>query len=298
MKNANGSPVTRSLDTMTIASAIEACRRRLQGVSDVPWLEARILASHVTGLDASAVVAYGDSVIGRDRVERLVALADRRAAGEPVAYIVGYKEFCGLRIAVDRRVLVPRPETEELVGAVVADWRGKTAEILDLGTGSGAVACALAEQLPHASILATDLSADALEVAQRNVERLALGERITLSRGDLFAAVPAGRTFDAIVANLPYVGLRDGAALAEEVRRHEPSDALFAGHDGLDAYRRMFAQASSFMRRGGAIYCECGPLNGSELAKIAARQLLNASIETRTDTACLVRIVVVRTAGR
>ena len=151
---------------MTIAGAVEACRRRLAGISDAPWLEARLLTGHVTGLDASAIVAYGDNELERSRAQKLADLTSRRMAGEPIAYLVGFKEFCGLRIAVDKHVLVPRSETEELVAAVVADWRGRAPDILDVGTGSGAIACALANALPRAQLWASDASAGALSVAR------------------------------------------------------------------------------------------------------------------------------------
>jgi release factor glutamine methyltransferase len=279
---------------MTIAGAIEACRRRLRGTSETPWLDARILASYVTGLDASAVVAYGDNSIARDRCERLFALAERRAAGEPVAYLVGYKEFCGVRIDVDRRVLVPRPETEELVAAVVADLRGRDVEVLELGTGSGAIACALAQALPRALILATDVDRQAIAVARSNVERLALGERIELALGDLFEAVKQGRRFDAIVANLPYVGERDTAALDNGVAQFEPHRALFGGQDGLLHYRRFLADAQRWLKPDGAAYLECSPFNAAELARAASDVLAHARVEIRNDASGLARFIVAR----
>ncbi|MBV8171881.1 MAG: HemK family protein methyltransferase, partial [Candidatus Eremiobacteraeota bacterium] len=163
----------------TIATAVESSRRTLAGRSSTPGLDARMLASHVTGLDASALIAYGDHRLPPRRLGQLQTLTARRAAGEPIAYLIGFKEFCGLRIAVDPRVLIPRPETEELVQRVIADWRGRRARVLDLGTGSGAIACALAEGLHEASVTALDASADALAVARQNVEALGFLDRIT-----------------------------------------------------------------------------------------------------------------------
>ncbi len=281
-----------STATDSIAGAVETCRLRLVGISDTPWLDARILASHVTGLDASAIVAYGDNRLAPARREKLFALAERRAQGEPVAYLVGFKEFCGNRIAVDRRVLVPRPETEELVAAVAADWRHASPEILELGTGSGAIACALAQLLPDASITATDASAAALEVAGANIGALCLVDRIRLRAGDLFDAVPAAQRYDVIVANLPYVGDED-PALHADVRAHEPAQALFAGADGLEVYGRMFATAPAHLRDAGRIYCECGPKNAAGLAAIARAAFPQRSIEIRHDIAGLERMVIV-----
>jgi release factor glutamine methyltransferase len=281
-----------STATDSIAGAVEACRRRLVGISDTPWLDARILASHITGLDASAIVAYGDNRLASARREKLLALVERRAHGEPVAYLVGFKEFCGNRIAVDRRVLVPRPETEELVAAVADDWRHAPAEILELGTGSGAIACALAQLLPEARITATDASAAALEVAGANVNALGLVDRIRLRAGDLFNAAPAAEKYDAIVANLPYVGDED-PALDPDVRAHEPAQALFAGADGLEVYKRMFAAAPARLHDAGKVYCECGPNNAAGLAAIARDAFPQRSIEIRRDAAGLERMVIV-----
>jgi release factor glutamine methyltransferase len=276
----------------TIVGAVEACRRMLVGVSDTPWLDARVLASHVTGLDASAIIAYGDNRLAAKRRERLLVLTRRRAAGEPLAYLVGHKEFCGLRLLVDRRVLVPRPETEELVLAVVHDWRGTSLEIIDVGTGAGAIACALAEMLPHAQIVATDSSADALAVAATNVEQLGMNERIILMHGDLFAPLAAGRSFDVIVANLPYVANAD-AALAPEVRAHEPAEALFAGTDGLNVYRRLLADAPERLRPSGRAYFECGPSTAQPLRDIACSAFPERTVTIRADTGGRERMVLI-----
>ena len=262
-------------------------------VASAPWLEARLLASHVTGLDASAIVAYGDNIIEPARAQRLADLTARRLAGEPLAYIVGFKEFCGLRIAVDDRVLVPRSETEELVEAIVADWRGRAPEILDLGTGSGAIACAVARFLPNAQIVATDISEHALEVARTNVDGLLFGERIRLAHGDLFEAVPTGMTFDVIAANLPYVR-EDDPELEPTVRANEPHVALFGGHDGLESYRRVIQRAETHMKPESALYCECSPTNAYELVGIARDAIHGASISVRADVSGRERFVIAR----
>jgi len=264
----------------------------LIGISDTPWLDARVLAGHVLGLDASAIVAYGDHPLRAKQRERLLALARRRATGEPVAYLVGHKEFCGIRVLVDRRVLVPRPETEELVLAIADDWRGMPADIIDVGTGSGAIACALAHVLPRAAITATDISADALEVAKANVEQLALSERIALVNGDLFAPLVQERTFDVIVANLPYVASAD-AALAPDVRAHEPHGALFAGADGLDSYRRLLAQAPQRLEPHGRAYFECGPSTARGLRALAQAAFPERAVTVREDAGGRERMVLV-----
>jgi len=278
----------------TIAAAIEACRRELLGVTPTPALDARVLVGAALGMDASALIAYGENVVDAARLKRLSAMTARRKAGEPVAYIIGSKEFCGMRFAVDRRVLIPRPETEELVARIVADWRGKTTAVLDLGTGSGAIACAIVEALPKATVLATDISADALEVAAENVAFFSLADQIELAHGDLFDAVPPGRRFDVIAANLPYVGEDEGDLVEASVRDHEPASALFAGPDGLDVYRKMLPAAPGHLTEGGRMYMECGPSNALELAALAKKAFPNAYVELLDDISGRERMVVVR----
>ena len=278
----------------SIAGAIEACRRELIGRSPTPALDARVLAGSVLGLDASALVAYGENVIDEAHVRRLTALVERRKAGEPVAYIIGSKEFHGLRFAVDRRVLIPRPETEELASRVIEDFKNASPLVLELGTGSGAIACAIADALPPARILATDISAQALEVAAENVAALALGDQIELAQGDLFNAVGEGRRFDAIVANLPYVGERDDDILEPGVRAYEPAIALDGGVDGLEVYRRMLPHAPAFLAAGGRLYMECGPRNALELAGLAKRSFSDKQVDVVEDLGGRERMVIVR----
>src|SRR5579864_2918749 len=242
-KIANGSAVKRSPEPRTIGEALDACRDRLRSVSDTPWLDARLLAQHVTGLDASALIAYGDARLERARRQQLFQLVERRAAGEPVAYLVGKKSFCGLELRVDKRVLVPRPETEALVTACVDDWSGLDAMIADVGTGSGAVACALAHMLPQARIVAIDASHAALQVAVENAHALGLGEQISFMVSDVFADLPAELRFDAIVANLPYVSENRLDQLSPDVQAYEPRQALLGGRDGLNVYRQLFNEA-------------------------------------------------------
>ena len=279
---------------LSIAAAIEAGRVELTGRSPTPALDARVLAGSALGLDASALIAYGENVIDAACLRRLVSMVARRKAGEPVAYIVGVKEFCGLRLTVDRRVLIPRPETEELVERVIEDHRGKAASILDLGTGSGAIACALADALPDARIVATDVDRDALDVAAENVDALALADRVTLAHGGLFGAIDRASRFDAIVANLPYVGEADDDLLEPSVREFEPPRALFGGADGLDVYRRMLPSAAEHLAEGGKLYMECGPRNALELAALAKRAFPSRDVELVKDLGGRERMVVVK----
>ena len=171
------------------------------------------------------------------------AWVERRRAGEPIQYITGEAEFYGLRFEVDREVLIPRPETEHLVERVIELASGfERQRIVDVGTGSGAIAVALASHLPDAHIHATEKSAGALKVAQGNAARNGVRERVRFHEGDLLAPV-AGKLFDVIVSNPPYVAEGDRDSLAVEVRDYEPEEALFAGVDGLGVYRRLIPAA-------------------------------------------------------
>ncbi len=282
----------------TIAEAIDVCRNRLRGVSGTPGLDARLLAQHVTGLDASAVIAYGDAALDSRRRARLFELIERRAAGESVAYLVGHKAFCGLEIAVDRRALVPRPETEDLVMLCVGDWSGNAPAIAELGTGSGAIACGLAHLMPQSTITAGDISVEALELAAHNVNELGFAEQVTLVHSDLFAQFPDGALFDVIIANLPYVATEELDKVQPGVLDHEPVDALIGGPDGLDVYRRLLDAAPSRLKPGGGLYLECGPSNAGLLATLTAQAFPGAHIQVHRDLAGLDRIVTCKTEAR
>jgi release factor glutamine methyltransferase len=198
---------------------------------DTPRLDAALLLASALGVDRSRLVLDAGAPLGDDAAERFEALVTRRAAREPVAYILGQKEFRTITVAVDGRVLVPRPETELLVEVGISLPAG--ARVVDVGTGSGAVALALKAERPDLSLTGTDVSADALAVARSNGR--ALGLEVEFLQADLLEGVETA--VDAVLANLPYVA--SGAELAPEITRYEPPGALFAGPDGLDAIRRL-----------------------------------------------------------
>jgi release factor glutamine methyltransferase len=186
------------------------------------------------------------------------ARVERRRAGEPIQYITGEAEFYGLSFKVNRDVLIPRPETEHLVENAIELVRGlDRPRILDVGTGSGAIAVALASHLPAAQIVATDQSAAALKVAQANAARNGVAERVCFFEGDLLAAV-AGNRFDLIVSNPPYVAEHDCDSLSVEVRDFEPAQALFAGADGLEIYRRLIPAAFDALHHDRYLALEIG----------------------------------------
>jgi release factor glutamine methyltransferase len=198
----------------------------------------------------------------------------RRTDAEPVAYLVGRKEFYGLDLAVDHRVLIPRPETELLVDAVLDHIQSRPdrqVRIADVGTGSGAIALAVAANAPDVTIYATDLSAGALEVAQANVDRLDTRRQITLLQGDLLNPLP--EKVDIIAANLPYISSDEYVDLDPGVREYEPQLALEAGPEGLDAIRRLLKQAPAHLNPGGVLFLEIGCNQGAVVHSLI-RELL------------------------
>ncbi|HEY2716200.1 MAG TPA: peptide chain release factor N(5)-glutamine methyltransferase [Solirubrobacterales bacterium] len=199
---------------------------------DEPRLDAEVLLAEASGLSRAALNAGAELEPAAAR--RFGETVRRRLRREPVAYIVGRKGFRRLELEVDRRVLVPRPETELLVELAL---ELRPARVLDVGTGSGAIALAVADELPDAEVVATDSSPGALEVARANAARLGLADRVRFVPGTL----PEDEVFDLVLANLPYVAERDWPTLQPEVTQWEPKEALLAGPDGLDAYRTLFA---------------------------------------------------------
>ena len=235
------------------------------------------------------LIAHQDDTVAPEAVSGLRAMLDRRIAGEPMQYISGETEFRGLPFLVNRHVLIPRPETEHLVEKVVAlAAEFRRPRILDVGTGSGAIAISIRHACPDAIVTATEISEPALDLARRNAERLGFTKRVRFLQGDLLAPV-AGERFDIIVSNPPYVPERDRASLSVEVRDYEPAQALFAGEDGLAIYRRLIPAAFGALAPGGFLAMEIG--FGQEFA-IAA--LLAASrftqIEFTTDLQGIPRV--------
>uniref|UniRef100_A0A7C1JLK0 Release factor glutamine methyltransferase n=1 Tax=Ammonifex degensii TaxID=42838 RepID=A0A7C1JLK0_9THEO len=225
-----------------------------------PRVDAEVLLSFVLDCDRLALYREPEREVAPAEVGRFEKLLNRRAAGEPVAYLTGEKEFMGLKFRVTPAVLIPRPETELLVETAIALLQGVTAPVVvDVGTGSGAVAVSLALFLPAARVFAVDISAAALEVARENAARHQVAERITFSQGDLLTPFfKSGVTFDLIAANLPYVPSEEVATLSPEVRR-EPALALDGGLDGLALYRRLVLQAKGFLHAGGHLLMEIDP---------------------------------------
>ncbi len=222
-------------------------------------LEAQLLLAHVLQCTRTQLYMAFDKPLAEAELAAYRALIKRRLAGEPVAYLLGEHEFWGLPVYVDPNVLVPRPDTETVVEVARATREDRKApcRVLDLCTGSGAIALALAKELPAATVIATDVSPEAVAIAKRNVERNKLEGRVEVRQGDLFAAVAGEAPFDLIVSNPPYIASRVIETLSAEVKR-EPRLALDGGDDGLVFYDRICAQAPAHLAPGGALVVEHG----------------------------------------
>jgi release factor glutamine methyltransferase len=234
--------------------------------------DAELLLLHVLQISRAALLAYPDREVPSDRQAIYQDLIVRRLRHEPVQYIIGQQEFYGLNFHVTPAVLIPRPETEHLVEAVLKLLpSNQPQKIVDVGTGSGAIAVALAVHLPHATITALDISPDALAVAARNARENNVVDRIRFLPSDLLGAVSTDEAgFDAIVSNPPYIPETDRLSLHPQVRDHEPATALFAGETGLDIYRRLVPQAHNRLKPNGLLALEMGHGQQGALAELLA----------------------------
>lgn len=240
---------------------------------DSAQLDAEVLLGHVLTTTRAQLIVAAELSLSAEQVQRFAALWQRRLSREPVAYITGKQEFWSLDFQVTRDVLIPRPETERLIEValtLVAELgSNKPLRVLDIGTGSGAIAVSLATELPRAEMIATDVSMAALEVAQGNATLNGVADRITFLPGDLFAALGGDMAaFDLIVSNPPYIRRAEIATLKPEVSRWEPRGALDGGADGVDFYRRIAAQAWRFLTPSGALALEIGADMGGEVCAL------------------------------
>ncbi len=261
---------------MTLHKALTRATQQLDACPDLradAGRDAACLLRHALGISQATMLADPARVLTPDQQVAYEAMVLRRAANEPIQYIIGEQEFYGLALRVTPAVLIPRPETEQLVEAVLGQVKraglNSTMRILDVGTGSGAIAIALAYHLPSAQIAAVDLSSAALEVAAANAARHGLAERIRFLESDLLDALSDGETsWDVIVSNPPYVPTADRESLHPQVRDHEPAAALFAGADGLDIYRRLIPQARAALRPNGLLALEIGHGQKASIASL------------------------------
>jgi release factor glutamine methyltransferase len=252
---------------------------------DSPRLDAELLLAEATGSDRAAIAVGADDPVHPAAARRFGAMVRRRIQREPVAYILGRKGFRRLELAVDRRALIARPETE-LLAEVALELVPET--VLDVGTGSGAVALAVADELPEAEVVATDTSAAALDLARANAAALELSGRVRFELGTL----PPGR-FDLLLANLPYVSESEWARLAPEISRYEPREALVAGPTGLEAIESLLDALVGGETKAGAIALEVGAGQAATVGGLV-RGAGYPAVEVQRDLAGVERVVIAR----
>ena len=284
---------------MTLREALRQAEAQiaLQNIPDAR-IEAELLLMHALGIQRAELYARLAEPLPSAVGDKFEALVERRLRHEPAAYILGRHEFYGIELYVDSRVLIPRPETELLVetALVFVEQRfGKEqpCSILDVGTGSGAIAIVLALHLPRARIYATDTSSGAIDVAGVNCTRHGVNGRVELLLGDLLD--PLSRSVDLIVANLPYVKDADIPQLMPEIRDFEPVAALAGGADGLDKVRLLLAQSKGHLLPRGAVMLEIGLGQAEEAVSIAARHFPESKVDLLKDFAGIERVLRIMT---
>lgn len=289
----------------TIGVLLAEAKKRLQN-SNSDFLGLELILSHALGITRQQLITQSQKMTTPEQQASFWALFERFYAGEPVAYLIKRKEFYGLDFYVDKRVLVPRPETEMLVDEVI-NYTEKRAndraerrqpvpvQVLDVGTGSGCIAVAIAKNLPQAHVTAVDISAEALQVAAQNIKKHGLEERINLLQSDLIAAVED--PFDVIVANLPYIGEKKFNFISREAKEYEPSVALFGGEDGLQLYRNLFTQLQQKKWQPKVLLGEFGFLQGEEMRKLLAQFFREENWTIRHDLASIERMFMVAWGG-
>jgi release factor glutamine methyltransferase len=291
-----------SASTTLAGHTIEAARRaltaRFKGASvESAELDARTLVGAALGLDLTGLIATATRPLTASEAGRLEEFVQRHLAGEPVARIVGTKEFWGLPLKLSAATLVPRPDTETVVERALEILRGdgiadRALRIADLGTGSGAILLALLSELPNAQGIGTDISADALRMAQANATQLGLTDRAGFIRCD-YAAGLSG-VFDLIVSNPPYIRSADIAGLATEVRDHDPHLALDGGADGLFAYRALIPPSAALLAPGGVLVVEAGQGQSGAIETLMTGAGLTVDSRPKTDLAGIFRAITGR----
>ncbi len=282
----------------TIDAARRALTARFTAANiDSPELDARTLIGVAVNLDLTGLIAEGARTITASEATRLDEFVQRRLTGEPVARIIGEKEFWGLPLKLSAATLVPRPDTETVVERALEILRAEGAQdralrIADLGTGSGAILLALLSELPNAEGIGTDISADALAMAEANAAQLELTNRASFIRCD-YAAGLSG-IFDLIVSNPPYIRSADIATLAIEVREHDPRLALDGGADGLAAYRALIPQSAALLAPGGALVVEAGQGQSQAIETLLTGSGLTVEGSPKTDLAGIFRAITGR----
>lgn len=271
---------------MTWRTLLQFGKQALPG-EEAAW-EAWLLFAEVFQTTRAEFLLKEDAEVTQQQAMQYQSFLERRKMGEPVAYILQNWEFMGLSFKVTPAVLIPRQDTETLVEAAL-EWTPREADILDLCTGSGCIAVSLAHYLPQARVDAADLSVAALEIAAHNAKEN--GVHVSFWQGDLWEALPAGRQYNLITANPPYIDASQYKALDRDVREFEPKMALYGGEDGLAFYWRLAERTASFLKEGGRAYWEIGYDQGKVVADIVRKRGLKL-IEVRKDLAGHDRVVI------
>ncbi|MGQ0762818.1 MAG: peptide chain release factor N(5)-glutamine methyltransferase [Acidobacteriota bacterium] len=283
------------LGAISIIQAHAAGAESLRAASVInPRLEAGSLLAHVLRHDRTYLITHGNDLVTGEQLDRFRVLIARRAAREPLQYIVGHQEFFTLKFEVTPDVLIPRPETELIVEAALglAD-REPPLSILDVGTGSGCIVISLLHELKNAHATATDISPNALEVARRNAQRHNVSDRVTFTRADSLASLIQSAAFSLVVSNPPYIPAGDIATLQREVREHEPVTALASGADGLDHIRALLRETPQVLQHSGYFIFEIGFGQGDAIEQLVDRAIWHL-IEVRKDLQGIPRTVVLQ----
>jgi len=308
-------PIANAVDVRAALKEAIARLRATKVSSDT--LAAELLLMHTLGRDRTWLYTHPEHRIDPAAVDAYFKLIARRAAGEPTQYLTGKQEFWGLEFEVTPAVLIPRPETEHVIEVALARLgehgikiNMKTGapspalRVADVGTGSGCLAVALAHELPHAEIVATDISATALEVARRNAAKHAVAGRIQFLEANLLEGVfqrsqvtnHEPRLFDLVVSNPPYIADRDAASLPVEVRHHEPHSALFGGATGIEIYAQLIQQAGALLHPGGILVLELGHNSADKVCKMFQVERHWANVSITNDLAGIPRVMAAERA--
>ena len=279
------------IERMTVLEVLQSTTAyfKKRGIES-PRLNAEHLLAHALGRTRMELYLEFERTLGETELAPLRELVRRRGEGEPLQHLLGTVEFCGRIFLCDKRTLVPRPETEELVGFLTSNDEHRTSNIVDLGTGSGVIALSLASKVPEAQIVGVDVSEEALSLARENAERLGLSERVHFLQSDLLEAIDG--KFDLIVANLPYIAAQDRHTLSREVL-HDPEIALFAGARGDELVRELIEQAPARLRPGGRLALEIG-LGQSQGLLSALAEKKYRDIYSENDYSGVIRFLFAR----
>ncbi len=278
---------------LTLQQLCQQAAEQLEAIDvDAPHLSAEVILAHALNISRTQLLTRLDQSPSPEELALFQANLTRVLKDEPLAYVVGHREFYDLDLITDQRALIPRPETECLIEFALAHFANHPGPIIaDIGTGCGGIAVTLAKHLPRARVIAADLSAEAVDLARENAVRHGVADRIDFRVGNLLE--PVTESLDLLAANLPYIDDKDWPFLQKTIRGHEPKMAFLGGPDGLDLMRAMLKDAPRVVKAGGLILMEIGAYQGDDVTAIAQPHFPSAQITVRPDYAGLDRLVVI-----